>query len=235
MYAGHDKARIQFESYLFTRAIEHLIIRQAHTTSNTMPRVFSSIKDAWNAVLSGEIVPLNSLRQVGCSSGDPVSESKVAKEGQDESMDSSICTVSVELGDSKSSEDFSLGSFSEEELRRLRTDDPFLYYSIPSARRRSFDLDADDESLMRSIRTAGRGRRRRSVPPDLLAMRDFSEAQLLEASTRVDTQDEGPMVRRLPRLSTEADPRLVCGELLREMEDMDEYDGLDPVESQFGI
>lgn len=206
------------------------------------PRVFSSVKEAWAGVLSGA-VPIT-RRRVSCSNIDaplgdsggrvdsrvlPQVETQTTSDESNEEYDEDPfeCRVFVQLSaEDTAREEVDVGGLSSEDLRRLKRDDPFLYYSIPSIRRRSYRFNGEDGDEADAVRMTS-PLRRTSLPAHVLANADISRSQQEEARQEV----EGPaieeprrrnsVVRRNRRLSTEAHPTLVCDELMRELQDLD--------------
>jgi len=177
-----------------------------------MPPVFSSVKEAWNSVLSGA-VPMTNGR-VSCStidasnstigSGSNLSQAETqativngrsaANSNENEEGKSfECCNALVRLADDEdnSRKEIDIDTLTDDDLRRLKKDDPFLYYSIPSIRRRSYLFDDDDGVRAAATSTVGihdPRRRRESV------------------------------VKRNRRLSTEVHPSLVFDEILRQFQ-----------------
>lgn len=161
------------------------------------------------------------------------------------------CKVFVQLSDEEDKDNnknqVDIGSLSDEDLRRLKRDDPFLYYSIPSIRRRSYrfdDVDEEEEGRADAIRnamtrmsTTRRPTRRTSLPAQVLANADISRSQrqqqeevvatgLVEEvlTVMIEEPSRRSSVTRCRRLSTEAHPSMVCDDLLRELEEIEDED-----------
>jgi len=225
------------------------------------PRVFSSVKEAWAGVLSGA-VPIT-RRRVSCSTIDALpregdsnssrvasasskkdfpqteTQASTSEESYDESDEEPFeCRVFVQLSDDKDKDkdQVDIGALSDEDLQRLKRDDPFLYYSIPSIRRRSYRFDADEDEdenadVIRMAMTRTPTRRRTSLPAQVLANADISRSQQQrearrseEVLTVIEEPSRRGSVTRCRRLSTEAHPMLICDDLLRELEDLDVED-----------
>eukprot|EP00581_Thalassiosira_minuscula_P012325 CAMPEP_0183720650 /NCGR_PEP_ID=MMETSP0737-20130205/13205_1 /TAXON_ID=385413 /ORGANISM="Thalassiosira miniscula, Strain CCMP1093" /LENGTH=194 /DNA_ID=CAMNT_0025950543 /DNA_START=110 /DNA_END=694 /DNA_ORIENTATION=- len=186
-----------------------------------MPRIYSSVKDAWNGVLSGEI----RHRRASCSDSTPKGGRTVGEAdtsggtADDKEAESSLeCCISVQLvNDDADSKEIDTSELTEDDLRRLKNDDPFLYYSIcssvPASRRRSILFDNDEPVTNARGYTSSR---RSSIPADW-------------PSQRQDVHVEEPrrresMVRRNRRFSTEAHPSLVCEEMLSELDGLNDSD-----------
>lgn len=142
------------------------------------PRVYSSVREALNGVLSG------SARRVSCSHIDSTSSSHKSTTAteEDEDYDTPVdntnsyngdCTVFVRLADENDddNEEVDITNLSEEDLRKLKRTDPFLYYSIPAIRRRD-----GFGNVSELVRNGGRRvtSRRSSLPAELLASADVS-------------------------------------------------------------
>mmetsp|Transcript_28584 Transcript_28584/g.60960 ORF Transcript_28584/g.60960 Transcript_28584/m.60960 type:complete len:221 (+) Transcript_28584:187-849(+) len=201
-----------------------------------MPRVFSSVREAWNGVLSGAVP--TTRRRASCSivdaphsssdrgSGLPQAETQAtAADTKEEEEPFECCDALVRLSNDESNrKEIDIDTLSDDDLRRLKKDDPFLYYSIPSIRRRSymFDDDGDDDD---DIRAAVRSSRRSSLPAKVLANADISRWSHQQQQARQEIEEprrrRESVVKRSRRLSTEAHPSLICDELLRELQELD--------------
>ncbi len=278
-----------------------------------MPRVFSSVKEVWQGVLSGAIVPTHhhapssrsQSRRVscsniqdrpprgcagldggsssedlsghtalsGCSSGSstpacigPSSQNQTQHtqcittssssdtDGNDSTnfmdLDEDFeCSVFVRLEDNEDNDkSYDISALSDADLRRLKHEDPFLYYSIPSIRRRSYRLDGPGgedrhEQDVAGGEAPGRNNRMRrpSLPAAILANAEISRSSrqlqvelndqgeeeqddgMIEQQVPVDDPQgrRNSIVRRNRRLSTEAHPTLICDSLLRELQGLD--------------
>ena len=193
-----------------------------------MPRLFSSVREAWNGVLSGTVAP-STQRPVSCSTIDtppgggscsslprvqPQAAHGISSVSAAESKDEDPfeCSVFVRLADDDdNNEEIDISALTDDDLRRLKRKDPFLYYSIPAVRRRA----------IRTTRSASS--RRCSLPAEVLA-----EADIAQSRKRQEVPTEEPRrresVRRNRRFSTEAHPSLVCDEILRELQELDDSD-----------
>ncbi|KAL7550611.1 hypothetical protein ACHAWF_013833 [Thalassiosira exigua] len=207
-----------------------------------MTKVFASVREAWNGVLSGAVVP-NTRRRASCSVIDATRginyDSNAQREqGSNFDLESNGSSkadvfeysVTVKLANDEKNEKVDLSSFSDEELRRLKKDDPFLYYSIPSLRRKSYAFDTDDDdAILRDIRSSSSTHRRSSISAEVLAGADISLARHRRAGEAAegDAVRRGSIVRRDRRLSTEAHPSLICEEMMRELEALDNADSDD--------
>lgn len=140
-------------------------------------------------------------------------------------------SVSVRLADDDgTNEEIDLSTLSDEDIRRIKKEDPFLYYSIPAAKRGSY-LFADEDELLSAVRSSSS--RRSSLPAEVLAVADVNidrsryqqQVPIVEGPSRRDS-----VVRRNRRCSTEAHPTLVCDELLRELQGLDDESGDDDLD-----
>lgn len=208
-----------------------------------MPRVFSSVREAWNGILSGE-VPTTRWR-ASCSTVDaphgtggsgsdlPRAETQATNANGESAVDSNdeekpfdCCSAFVQLADDEnnSRKEIDIGTLTDDDLRGLKKDDPFLYHSIPSIRRRSYLFDDDD-----IVRAAARSSRRSSLPVEVAANADISQraqqqqARQEDGTMRIEVprRRRESMVKRSRRLSTEAHPSLVCDEILRQLQESD--------------
>jgi hypothetical protein len=110
-------------------------------------------------------------------------------------------------------------SLTDQDLCKLKTEDPFLYYSIPSIRRKSYLFDeSNDVDAIKSSTS-----RRSSLPADFRSRRDA-----LYQDVHEDTRRRESIVRRTSRLSTEAHPSLILEEMM--LHELLELDGDDSVD-----
>ena len=187
-------------------------------------RVFNSVKEAWNGVLSGSVVLTKTrksrpVRRSSCSIIDTKPSSlglnssttkTTAMSKEDDDYTPAECTVFVRLPDEdeQTQKEVDISSLSNEEVERLKVTDPFLYYSIPSIRERDGFINVD----------SGRsGTRRSSLPAEMLANAEMNQHQQMEEDRPVR---RGSIVRK-NRLSTEAHPALICEALLKDMQALD--------------
>jgi hypothetical protein len=211
-----------------------------------MPQVFSSIKEAWIGVLSGTVdpVPVPAGRRASCPnidthragkrgggrSGPGVLQSPKEEEEEEEEgggqprLEWNVIVQLANEEDNIDSKEIDINALSEEDLCSLKTDDPFLYYSIPSIRRKSYLCDGDDDgdaTMMR--RVASSSSRRSSLPIDFRQNQDALYQVVPEDARRRES-----VVRRMSRLSTEAHPTLILGEMmLHELQELDDDDDAD--------
>jgi hypothetical protein len=118
-----------------------------------------------------------------------------------------------------------ISALNNEDLCRLKTDDPFLYYSIPSIRRRSYLCDdgkgGDIIMIENSSSSSSSSSSRRSSLPS-----DFRSPQNAQVKNEAnDVKRKESIVRRNSRLSTEAHPSLILEEMmLLEFQELDDED-----------
>mmetsp|Transcript_3980 Transcript_3980/g.8941 ORF Transcript_3980/g.8941 Transcript_3980/m.8941 type:complete len:247 (+) Transcript_3980:243-983(+) len=130
--------------------------------------------------------------------------------------------------DEANNKEFDISAITDDDLRRLKRDDPFLYYSIPAVRRRSYrfheenENDDDDENAIWSLRSSHS--RRSSLPAEVLAEAENTRSRRGQGEPVEDATKRDSVVRRNRRFSTEAHPSLVCGELLQELKEMNDSD-----------
>lgn len=195
-------------------------------------RVFNSVKEAWNGVLSGSVVLTKTrksrpARRSSCSIIDTKPSSlclnssstraaAVAASADQEDVDDytpAECTVFVRLSndeDEQTQKEVDISSLSNKDLDRLKVTDPFLYNSIPSIRKRNgFNVDAGRSSTRRS-----------SLPAKMLANAEMNNQQNQQMEVEDRPVRRGSIVRK-NRLSTEAHPTLVCEALLHELQALD--------------
>mmetsp|Transcript_18734 Transcript_18734/g.30691 ORF Transcript_18734/g.30691 Transcript_18734/m.30691 type:complete len:175 (+) Transcript_18734:136-660(+) len=153
-----------------------------------MPQVFSSVKEAVACV----------KRRASCSvllTGDNHKHSTAKEE---------TITTTITLLDTHEEEEVDISQYTEDDLERLRLEDPFLYYSIPQVKRSLFNSHSKTSST------------RRSSCPTILAVDDDDESQ---------QQQRRGSVTRARRLSTEPHPSLFIQDLIKDMdEEFDESD-----------
>ena len=201
-----------------------------------MPQVFSSVKEAWLGVLSGTVNPVRvttSRRSCpnidthrassrGGRSGPGASRiTKKEEEEEDEEGEQLEWNVIVRVPDDEEIDrkEIDIRSLTDQDLCKLKTEDPFLYYSIPSIRRKSYLFDeSNDVDAIKSSTS-----RRSSLPADFRSRQDTLYQDVLE-----DTRRRESIVRRTSRLSTEAHPSLIFEEMM--LHELLELDGDDSVD-----
>ena len=194
-----------------------------------MPQVFSSVKEAWLGVLLGTVdpVPVPARRRCSCpiidtqrassrGGGSGPGASRSTKEEEEEEEGEQLeWNVIVRIPDDRSTDrkEIDISSLTDQDLRILKTDDTFLYYSIPSIRRKSYLFDDGDDGDANKTPMA----RRSSLPSDFRSRQDTLYKDLPE-----DTSRRESIVRRTSRLSTEAHPSLILEEMmLQELQELD--------------
>lgn len=201
-----------------------------------MPQVFSSVKEAWLGVLSGTVNPVRvttSRRSCpnidthrassrGGRSGPGASRiTKKEEEEEEEEGEQLEWNVIVLVPDDEEIDrkEIDIRSLTDQDLCKLKTEDPFLYYSIPSIRRKSYLFDeSNDVDAIKSSTS-----RRSSLPADFRSRRDA-----LYQDVHEDTRRRESIVRRTSRLSTEAHPSLILEEMM--LHELLELDGDDSVD-----
>jgi hypothetical protein len=120
--------------------------------------------------------------------------------------------------------EFDISALDKEDLSRLKTDDPFLYHSIPTMRRSTYlfgDHEDEDEEAVVTERSSSSSSssRRSSLSADFRSRRQGAPYKNYPNKTR----QRDSIVRRVSRLSTEAHPSLILEEMmLKEFQDMDD-------------
>eukprot|EP00984_Skeletonema_dohrnii_P012081 scaffold4862_cov144-Skeletonema_dohrnii-CCMP3373.AAC.3 len=108
-------------------------------------------------------------------------------------------------------EEVDISNYTQDNLERLRLEDPFLYYSIPAMKRKLYESDS---SPMNSP-ARGDGTSRRSSCPTILLSSDGPEQQQRRES-----------VKRARRVSVEPHHSVVMKQIMKEMNmDEDSDDG----------
>mmetsp|Transcript_6360 Transcript_6360/g.11625 ORF Transcript_6360/g.11625 Transcript_6360/m.11625 type:complete len:119 (-) Transcript_6360:277-633(-) len=101
-----------------------------------------------------------------------------------------------------------------------------MFYSIPATKRRSYRFhegdDDEDDEVIGTLRSPSS--RRSSLPVKGLAEAETARSlrRRRELSGKETRRRDSIVVWRNRRFSTEAHPSLVCGELLREWQAMDD-------------
>lgn len=109
---------------------------------------------------------------------------------------------------SDEAEEVDISQFTQEDLERLRVEDPFLYFSIPGNKQRFYNSDKTDRS------NSNTGGTRRSSCPELGN----------DDSGSAPAQRRGS-VTRVRRLSVEPHPSVVMKNIMDQMMIDDEFDG----------
>ena len=197
-----------------------------------MTRVYSSVREAYVGILSGEVEPVQSTststsstksKRAASYSGTSLSNGvnmksglltqslKTPVVGQEEPSEwrFSVRTVSDEDSYDDRRKEIDTSKLSQEDLRSLQTSDPFLYYSIPSIRRSSY-LFGNDDAIRRS-----------SLP--------IMQHSHLDHNKSNQEKRRHSIVRRSSRISTEAHPGLIYDEILSELLSLadDDIKGMD--------
>ncbi len=117
-------------------------------------------------------------------------------------------------------EEVDISQYSQDDLERLRLEDPFLYYSIPAMKRQLYESDSSPKNSPARSTSASSSLRRSSCPSILLN----SDASGHDGPQQ---QQRRGSVTRARRLSVEPHPSVVIQNIMSEMmmdEDSDESD-----------
>ena len=135
-------------------------------------------------------------------------------------------TTTIKLIDVYEDEEVDISHYTQDDLERLRLEDPFLYYSIPAMKRSLFESNSSStNSPARSINTSCSSRR--SSCPTILLYSDISGN---DGPQQQQQQQRRGSVTRARRLSTEPHPSFVMQNIMNEMnldEDFDDDDDSD--------
>ena len=110
-------------------------------------------------------------------------------------------------------EEVDISNYTQDDLERLRLEDPFLYYSIPAMKRKLYE---SDKSPMNSPARSHASSRRSSCPTILLS-----------SDGRPEQQQRRESVKRTRRVSVEPHPSVVLKHIMDEMNMNDEFDDSD--------
>jgi len=122
-------------------------------------------------------------------------------------------TTTIKLSDVHEAEEVDITHYTQDDLERLRFEDPFLYYSIPAMKRGLFRSD--------SSRSTNSSSSRRSSCPTILLNSDSQVNDGPQQQQRRET------VTRIRRFSVEPHPSVVMQQIMKEMnidEDSDDSD-----------
>jgi hypothetical protein len=193
-----------------------------------MSIVFPSVREGMIAILSGAVDPVPAVtarHQAGCPTTDTHhadSSGGVSSLGLSQENKWNVIVRLAGIDDIGSKE-VDISSFTVEDTRRLKTEDPFLYRSIPSVRCRSYLCDGIDYGdNMRMAKSSS------SCDPSLstdfigkATTHQLQQENFLFQNVHADTRRPEIIVRR-NRLSTEAHPSLLLDQwMLRELEELD--------------
>ena len=154
---------------------------------------FSSVKEAVRCVFSGR----------------HQSSDSVMHEGEEPSKD---ITVSIPtFSGTTEAEEVDISEYTEDDLERLRLEDPFLYYSIPGVKRK---LHGSDSS---SINTSSRS-------TATLCSSRRSSCPTIGPGQQQQQQQRKESVTRARRLSVEHHPSVVVKRIMDEMKIDDDSD-----------
>eukprot|EP00984_Skeletonema_dohrnii_P018518 scaffold8671_cov112-Skeletonema_dohrnii-CCMP3373.AAC.5 len=161
---------------------------------------FSSVKEAVKGAFTGRRQSSGSFTPVG---GDRAQPSK-------DSVTISIPTFSSIT----EAEEVDISNYTQDDLERLRLEDPFLYYSIPAMKRKLYESD-------KSPMNKSDGTSRRSSCPTILINSDS------QGNDGPQQQQRRESVTRIRRFSVEPHPSVVMQQIMKEMnidEDSDDSD-----------
>jgi len=164
---------------------------------------FTSVKDVMKGAFTGR-------RQ---SSG-----SIMHKDGDAKDITLSIPTFCNET----EAEEIDISQYTPDDIKRLRLEDPFLYYSIPARKRQLYESDSSPMNSPARSSAASCTSRRSSCPTILLT----------NDSSGKEQQQRRESVKRARRVSAEPHPSVVMERIMNEMNidydsedsDMDEED-----------
>ena len=143
---------------------------------------------------------------------------KGAFTGRRQSSGKDTVTLSIPTFSSiTEAEEVDISNYTQDDLERLRLEDPFLYYSIPAMKRKLYE---SDKSPMNSP-ASGDGTSRRSSCPTILLNSDSQVNDGPQQQQRRET------VTRIRRFSVEPHPSVVMQQIMKEMnidEDSDDSD-----------
>lgn len=155
------------------------------------PQMLSSVKEAVKNTFTGK-------RRATCSIV-PVDDSRPQLRKE--------FTTTVPLRDITEAEEVDISQYTQEDLERLRLEDPFLYYSIPENKRRLYDSDSSHKSSPARNSALSSSFRRSSCPSILLNNEQSGSGP----------QERRGSVTRTRRLSVEPHPSLVMKNIIQEM------------------
>lgn len=156
--------------------------RGRYISTSMMPQVFSSVKEALAGV---------NKRRSSCSA--------LTGDNHKHAAAKDTFTTTITLLDTHEEEEVDISKYTEDDLERLRLEDPFLYYSIKRS------------DLFRGNSSKATSSRRSSCPTILGSADDHGQQQ----------QQRRGSVTRARRMSTEPHPSLFIQNLMKDM-DMDE-------------
>ncbi len=168
---------------------------------------FSSIKEAMKCTFTG--------RRQSCASIMPVEHDR------SQSAENNIMTMSIPTFSGRAEpEEVDISQYTEDDLERLRLEDPFLYYSIPGMKQKLYEYGGEPSSKHSTSRSI-----RRSSCPTILLTNDSPDS-----GGNSQHQRRGS-VTRARRLSVEPHPSVVMKGIMNEMNiaydsdsDLDEED-----------
>jgi len=167
---------------------------------------FSSVKEALKFAFTGK-------RQPSCSSNKPCGERPPPD------MDITMTMIIPTFSGVTEAEEVDISQYTQDDLERLRLEDPFLYYSIPAMKRQLYGLS---DSSIRSTNSSS-GSSRRSSCPTILLNNDTPDND----GTQQEQQQRRGSVTRVSRLSVEPHPSVVMENIVNEMMMNDEFNDSD--------
>lgn len=177
--------------------------------STTAMKQFSSVKEATKGAFT-------SRRQ---SSG-----SIVHKDGDTKDKTMSVPTFCNETEE----EEIDISQYTPDDIKRLRLEDPFLYYSIPAAKRQLYESDPSPMNSPARRNATLCPSRRSSCPTILLANHSPGNDGKQQHQQQHQRRES---VKRARRVSAEPHPSVVIKRIMNEMNidysddsDMDEED-----------
>ena len=132
-------------------------------------------------------------------------------------MEDMTMTIPTSSGTTEAEEIIDISNYSEDDLERLRLDDPFLYYSIPEMKRQLYDSDSSSPTNSPRKSVASNSSLRRSSCPI------FSDAPAGEPQDRQRRES----VTRVRRFSTEPHPSVIMQQVMNDMGMDEEFDDSD--------
>jgi len=178
---------------------------------------FSSVKEALKCTFTGR-------RQ---SSGSIVPVEHDRSQSTKDMMTLSIPTFSGRA----ETEEVDISQYTQDDLERLRLEDPFLYYSIPGMKQQLYGYGSDSSLKNSTSRSnvASRSSRRSSCPTILLTNSS-------QGSDGNQQQQRRGSVTRARRLSVEPHPSVVMKSIMNEMNidyDSSEDSDIDEEDEEF--
>ncbi len=211
------------------RANDPSEIPMSDPSEKVMPGVFPSVREALIAVLSGAVDPVpvvTARHQAGCPMTDAHHANKSSGGRSLDLSQENTWSIIVRLAgnDDIGSKEVDIRALTAEDIRKLKTEDPFLYYSIPYIRRGSYLCDCiDDGDNIRMAKLSSS--HDPSLPTDYIGnvtTHRLRQENVFCQEVHTDTRRHEFTVQRNCRVSTEAHPSLLLDDLmLLELEELD--------------